>query len=282
MSTGAQFVDFKSTEVRRHCIGGVSATELRQCFDDFRNFITGLLPAVKDVVKVGGTLDDPSLQVPSRLFDVLLRVPRPLNAPALTALELEEVVQLTQQITRLRVESDKYVQHIKYWGHQAVRFAEELDRVTTTCWLIVIDFKEKLRTKQSAAQRQRDYFGGEYMSLFNVTVYYRTPDGELHKKHLDFINPVHTRQDTFWVESAFCILVEQLNSLIVSEIGAQALDASPYVPYRILPSCFRSRFRLFCVRSCVFVGVSFFFPVVTRAHRVGVERLCASSFRCRP
>ena len=64
--------------------------------------------------------------------------------------------------------------------------------------MIEMDFKEKVRDKPTASQLQRDYFGGTYISVLNITLHFR---GSVH--HFDFISSADTSQDTFWVSEAF-------------------------------------------------------------------------------
>jgi hypothetical protein len=53
------------------------------------------------------------------------------------------------------------------------------------------------------------------MSLFNCTVYIFTSDGKVHCRYIDILDAVDTHQDTYWVHSAFRIIVDVIQDFLV-------------------------------------------------------------------
>jgi hypothetical protein len=197
--------------VAKYCI--CTTEEAVAACVELKTSLLQLLPKVKLVVSSGGLLTDDSLKVPGSLWD-LMEV-RDISWDDLSDSEYDEQQELDALLGKLQAACVTYEEHIKNWGHQSVRFLQYMEARIRWRMILVIDFKEKIRTKQTATQRQRDYFGGAYMSLFNCTVYVVSSDGQIHSRYIDILDELDTHQDTYWVQAAFRILVDHLQDLIL-------------------------------------------------------------------
>jgi hypothetical protein len=103
-----------------------------------------------------------------------------------------------------------FERHIQRWGHQTARFEMMKAMLTTSRRLLVVDFKEKMRSGRSTAELQQDYFGGTYMSLLGIIMFYVDEDtGQVCRKNL-MVTSNDTKQDTDWFVQCIDVTIGEI------------------------------------------------------------------------
>ncbi|KAJ1447275.1 hypothetical protein M885DRAFT_501689 [Pelagophyceae sp. CCMP2097] len=115
------------------------------------------------------------------------------------------------RIGEMQAPVNKFAKHLKNWGHQTRRFEDRIATLEPGTLLLVMDFKEKTRKGKSVAELQMDYFGGEYLSLMGVVVFY-VEDGVTKRKNI-MICSADGNQDTDWAAKAMDIALPMILAL---------------------------------------------------------------------
>jgi hypothetical protein len=196
----------KVDEVHQRLID-YGAAEVVAAAEKLRLFLTrDYLQHCKIVVQQGNSLQQAAEALPMEVFDMLHSLQFDHNSDSL------EVQNLCEQLKQVESAVREYAVHLERWGHQDVRFREDLDGMCDGTAVMVIDFKEKVKSFQTARQLQRDYFNNTVVSLFNATVFHKDgAGGVVHRVCYDYLS-TDTDQDSFWVQSAFALLAEQLRA----------------------------------------------------------------------
>lgn len=141
--------------------------------------------------------------LPLQVYDMLL-------AP-LSLVRGEQGNALQAKAAELQAAVAAYSEHLERWGYQSARHVQH-DAAATKCKVVMVcDFKEKVKTYQSPRLLQSDWFNKSMgvMSYFSVVFVYTAESGRVYR-YYDFISQNDTEQDTYWVQCAIALLVQEV------------------------------------------------------------------------
>jgi hypothetical protein len=121
----------------------------------------------------------------------------------------DTAAEFAEKLSKLEAEVQTFEGHIVRWGHQTARYEKMVKTLTPGRRVLVVDFKEKMRKGVTTAQRQEDYFGGEYMSLLGIVMYHVEETGIVQQKNM-MVTSNDIKQDTDWFVQAIDLCIDDI------------------------------------------------------------------------